>query len=288
MIVIKIVSLVAVTKKRKTDHSKIVKTAEAFKNNDHLSREMPHLTLHPAVLGDLPITECRYQLRADTVAMPSFDRVYLHTTYKYTDLPLLLDYSVTKRGFAGIGYHFVIDRTGTIFATRPLQLQGAHVYGRNQKSVGISFFNIDACAQSRRAKESFRELYKTLHKISSAQISPTQSLPIYSHTYGQFDYLRERTRLFNSQAQQQAEISEVPFDTSVCLDPVFYEKVNQARRALSDFSREVQDHPLDDQVRNSFRRLGLLVEALKICPGKHFMTFAQEIAMLTGEEIKKR
>lgn len=41
------------------------------------------------------------------------------------------------RGWAGIGYHFVVRRSGLIEPGRPLEYAGAHVEGCNTKSLGI-------------------------------------------------------------------------------------------------------------------------------------------------------
>lgn len=43
----------------------------------------------------------------------------------------------TNNGWADIGYHYVIDPTGTIWAARPVQLQGAHVRDWNEHNLGI-------------------------------------------------------------------------------------------------------------------------------------------------------
>lgn len=42
-----------------------------------------------------------------------------------------------ERGFADIGYHYVIRRDGQVEAGRPLEKAGAHVQGFNANSVGI-------------------------------------------------------------------------------------------------------------------------------------------------------
>ncbi|MBM1556655.1 N-acetylmuramoyl-L-alanine amidase [Sulfitobacter mediterraneus] len=42
------------------------------------------------------------------------------------------------RGWSDIGYHFVIDRDGTVAKGRPLDRIGAHVKGHNTGSIGIS------------------------------------------------------------------------------------------------------------------------------------------------------
>ena len=44
-----------------------------------------------------------------------------------------------QRGFKTIGYHFFIDRSGTIHAGRPLEEQGAHCKGQNAHSIGICY-----------------------------------------------------------------------------------------------------------------------------------------------------
>lgn len=42
-----------------------------------------------------------------------------------------------EKGFADIGYHFLIDETGQCFEGRSLQVRGAHTYGANYGSIGI-------------------------------------------------------------------------------------------------------------------------------------------------------
>jgi N-acetyl-anhydromuramyl-L-alanine amidase AmpD len=44
------------------------------------------------------------------------------------------------RGWSDIGYHFLIDRDGTIATGRPIERDGAHVAGRNKGTIGISLF----------------------------------------------------------------------------------------------------------------------------------------------------
>ena len=41
-------------------------------------------------------------------------------------------------GWAGIGYHYVIRKDGTIERGRPLDAIGAHTYGYNKTSIGIN------------------------------------------------------------------------------------------------------------------------------------------------------
>ena len=44
-----------------------------------------------------------------------------------------------QRGFSGVGYHFVIYRSGSIHAGRPTCQIGAHCKGHNTISIGICY-----------------------------------------------------------------------------------------------------------------------------------------------------
>lgn len=44
------------------------------------------------------------------------------------------------KGWSDIGYHFLIDRDGTVVEGRPIEKTGAHVKGHNTGTIGISLF----------------------------------------------------------------------------------------------------------------------------------------------------
>ena len=44
---------------------------------------------------------------------------------------------VQDRGWRTIGYHYLIDRDGTLAAGRPLEQVGAHVQGKNTGTIGV-------------------------------------------------------------------------------------------------------------------------------------------------------
>lgn len=44
-----------------------------------------------------------------------------------------------QRGFADIGYHFVIYRDGSVNIGRPLHKSGAHCSGHNKNSIGVCY-----------------------------------------------------------------------------------------------------------------------------------------------------
>ena len=47
---------------------------------------------------------------------------------------------VEDNGWSDIGYHFLIDRDGTVVKGRPVEKAGAHTKGCNANSVGIALF----------------------------------------------------------------------------------------------------------------------------------------------------
>lgn len=56
-----------------------------------------------------------------------------------------------QRGFAGVGYNFIIYRDGTIIESRPMGYSGAHATSHNDISVGISY--VGGCDKDGKAKD---------------------------------------------------------------------------------------------------------------------------------------
>ena len=57
-------------------------------------------------------------------------------------------------GWKDIGYHFLIDRDGTVLRGRPLEQVGSHVRGKNNFTIGVcllgmALVNADAVAADR-------------------------------------------------------------------------------------------------------------------------------------------
>ena len=78
--------------------------------------------------------------------MRNFDTIILHASATYPDWMRgqgvkakrdEIDQWHKDRGWSGIGYHYVIDRDGSVIAGRHLNKTGAHVKGHNTGSVGI-------------------------------------------------------------------------------------------------------------------------------------------------------
>lgn len=58
-------------------------------------------------------------------------------------------------GWAGIGYHFVIDRDGNVAEGRPLERTGAHVQGHNTGTIGICLLGGHGSAKTDAFKDHF-------------------------------------------------------------------------------------------------------------------------------------
>ncbi len=50
------------------------------------------------------------------------------------------DWHVSGNRWSDIGYHYLIDRDGTVVQGRPIERAGAHAIGHNATSIGISLF----------------------------------------------------------------------------------------------------------------------------------------------------
>lgn len=79
--------------------------------------------------------------------MNGVTRLTVHHTGEYAGTGALPDREIVRRidryhregrGWAAIGYHFLVGRDGTVYEGRPASLQGAHTRGANSHNLGIS------------------------------------------------------------------------------------------------------------------------------------------------------
>lgn len=59
------------------------------------------------------------------------------------------------RGWRDIGYHFLIDRDGTVVVGRPLDQTGSHTKGRNTGTIGIALFGGHGSSADDKFSENF-------------------------------------------------------------------------------------------------------------------------------------
>lgn len=65
------------------------------------------------------------------------------------------------RGWNDIGYHFLIDRDGTVAAGRPLGTIGAHVQGHNTGTIGICLLGGHGSSKNDDPRDNFTDLQLT-------------------------------------------------------------------------------------------------------------------------------
>jgi len=79
-------------------------------------------------------------------------------------LALLRKQHIT-RGWADIGYHYVIDRAGRVWEARPIVYQGAHVKDHNEHNIGVMLLgNFNAQSPSDAQLRSLRSTVMTLRR----------------------------------------------------------------------------------------------------------------------------
>jgi N-acetylmuramoyl-L-alanine amidase len=74
--------------------------------------------------------------------MRTIDKIIIHCTATPEGRPVTVKEVDTwhrARGFAGIGYHYLIGLNGEIWRGRNVELAGAHCEGQNAHSIGVCY-----------------------------------------------------------------------------------------------------------------------------------------------------
>ena len=100
-----------------------------------------HIDLHRADWGAAPMRSnwdrmtTPYRITVHHTAEPLFS---VSLAASAADVRRHQQQHMNARGFADIGYHFLIDRAGRVIEGRPLYAQGAHAKGKNNiGNIGI-------------------------------------------------------------------------------------------------------------------------------------------------------
>ena len=89
---------------------------------------------------------------------------------------------VQDRGWSDIGYHFLIDRDGTIAKGRDITRDGAHVQGRNRGTIGISLFGGHGSAETDKFSQHFTPEQDTALRRLLAELQETYGkVPVTGH-----------------------------------------------------------------------------------------------------------
>ena len=101
----------------------------------------------------------------------------------------------TSKGWSDIGYHYLIDRDGTVVSGRPLERTGAHVKGHNTGTIGISLFGGHGGSASDMFEDNFTEEqdaalrkliadlqkdHPSIHKISGHNEYSSKACPCFN------------------------------------------------------------------------------------------------------------
>lgn len=75
--------------------------------------------------------------------MRKIKEIIIHCTATPEDVPVSVEtikrWHTQERGFADIGYHFVIGLDGSVHLGRSVEIIGAHCQGHNSNSIGIAY-----------------------------------------------------------------------------------------------------------------------------------------------------
>lgn len=92
------------------------------------------------------------------------------------------EWHVKGRGWSDIGYHFLIDRDGTVAKGRPITRNGAHVKGHNTGTVGVSLFGGHGAAADDMFSDHFTPVQdKALRKLLADMRSIYGPVPVTGH-----------------------------------------------------------------------------------------------------------
>ena len=87
-----------------------------------------------------------------------------------------------QRGFACIGYHFVVDLDGKVHAGRPLDQAGAHCVGHNAYSIGVCY--VGGLDQHGRPKDTRTpEQKEALRKLIGMLQKKYPNAKVYGHRH---------------------------------------------------------------------------------------------------------
>lgn len=89
---------------------------------------------------------------------------------------------VSDRGWSDIGYHYLIDRNGSVMTGRPIERIGAHTQGRNTGTIGIAMFGGHGSASTDFFRDHFTEKQdKSLRIFIAALFARYGNLALSGH-----------------------------------------------------------------------------------------------------------
>ncbi len=121
----------------------------------------------------MTIIETDWKWRSVLSTRSATDYIALHHAAAVNCSAAQVDSWHKENGWAGIGYHFFIRKNGEIYRGRPIDKMGAHVEGKNNRSIGVCVegdYDIEP-KMPERQKQALKELLSFLKgKYPSAQL----------------------------------------------------------------------------------------------------------------------
>lgn len=102
------------------------------------------------------------------------------------------------RGFADIGYHYVIARNGEVMAGRSEETTGAHCSGRNAHSIGVCY--VGGSDKSGKPKDTRTEAQKASMAELVRQLCARYALDIQKDVHGHREYAAKACPSFDVRA----------------------------------------------------------------------------------------
>lgn len=139
-----------------------------------------------------------------------------------------------NNGWAGIGYHFLVRKDGSVHEGRPIETVGAHTGDENYNSIGICFEgNFETETMSAAQKEAGAELVayvkglypsiKTVgkHKDYNATACPGKNFP--------FDYIAKGKKTETESKKEEATLTELKAGQAITLknEPLYVSSTTQ-------------------------------------------------------------
>ena len=83
---------------------------------------------------------------------------------------------VKDRGWKDIGYHYLIDRNGTVATGRPVEQVGAHVAGHNTGTIGVCLIGGHGSSETDRFDEHFKAAQDKALRVLLADLKRKREL----------------------------------------------------------------------------------------------------------------
>lgn len=128
---------------------------------------------------------------------------------------------VAERGWSDIGYHFLIDRDGTVVPGRSLDRIGAHVKGHNRGTIGISLFGGHGGAKDEKFSDNFTPAQDTALRLLIEQLQ--DDWPTIAKISGHSEYANKACPCFDVTKWLHAQDdhpAEQLFDVNADLEPM--------------------------------------------------------------------